>query len=96
MHGSVAAAPERTERICRILRNRNGGFDKTFATRMRGSGVFADVPPRQFRLPRRTHGITARASVLQLENSRFGPPDFDREHWPNFAEPASSRNHECG
>lgn len=57
------------------MQQMNGGrdYDSDFATRMHGSGVFADLLGARFALACRQHGLV-RTRELQLDSSRFVPP----------------------
>ena len=68
-------APQRAAHVMSLVQQMNGGrdYDSNFATRMHGSGVFADLLRRRFELACRKHGF-ARARELQLDTSRFVPP----------------------
>jgi DNA repair photolyase len=68
-------APQRAEHVMSLLQQMNGGrdYDSNFATRMHGSGVFADLLRKRFELACRKHGFT-RVRELILDTSRFVPP----------------------
>ncbi len=68
-------AAQRAEHVMSLVQQMNGGrdYDSNFATRMHGSGVFADLLRHRFELACRKHGFT-RARELQLDISRFVPP----------------------
>src|SRR5574337_508227 len=68
-------APQRAEHGMSLIQQMNGGrdYNSNFATRMQGSGVFADLLRRRFELACRKHGF-ARARELVLDASRFVPP----------------------
>src|SRR5574337_209943 len=68
-------APQRAEHVMSLIQQMNGGrdYNSNFATRMQGSGVFADLLRRRFELACRKHGF-ARARELVLDASRFVPP----------------------
>jgi hypothetical protein len=53
--------------------NKGRDYDSDFATRMRGSGVFADLLRRRFEVACRQHHF-GRARELVLDASRFVPP----------------------
>ncbi|MEO8778387.1 MAG: PA0069 family radical SAM protein [Rhodanobacter sp.] len=68
-------APQRAAHVMSLLQQMNGGrdYDSDFATRMHGSGVFADLLRARFELACRKHGLV-RTRELQLDSSRFVAP----------------------
>ncbi len=68
-------APQRAGHVMSLLQQMNGGrdYDSNFATRMHGSGVFADLLRKRFELACRKHGFH-RVRELGLDTSRFVPP----------------------
>jgi DNA repair photolyase len=68
-------APQRAEHVMSLVQQMNKGrdYDSNFATRMRGSGVFAELLGRRFEVACRKHGF-GRARELALDTTRFVPP----------------------
>ncbi len=69
--------PERAAKVMSIVRSIRGGRDNdpNFGTRMRPTGVWADLFRARFRLARRRAGIGK--ARLELDCSRFRPPATD-------------------
>ncbi|HET8554649.1 MAG TPA: PA0069 family radical SAM protein [Rhodanobacteraceae bacterium] len=67
--------PERADHIMSLIRQMHHGrdYDPDFRTRMRGSGVFAELLRRRFAVACRKHGF-ARSRELALDCTRFVPP----------------------
>ncbi len=71
----ITHVPDRADHVISLIRQMHGGrdYDANFATRMRGSGVFAELIRRRFRVARDRLGLGQRAAVM-LDESRFQPP----------------------
>lgn len=67
--------PERAAHIISLIRQMNGGkdYDSSFATRMRGQGVFADIIRKRVQVATRKAGLH-RAWDTVLDTSQFVPP----------------------
>ena len=67
--------PDRADHVMSLIRQMHHGrdYDPDFRTRMRGSGVFADLLRRRFAIACRKHGF-ARSRTLPLDCTRFVPP----------------------
>lgn len=67
--------PQRAEHVMSLVRQSRGGKDNDsdYATRMRGSGVFADLLRQRFRLAVRKHGFN-RPERCQLRTDVFRVP----------------------
>ncbi len=70
--------PERGEKVMSIVRSIRGGRDNDpdFFTRMKPSGVWADLFRARFRLARKRAGIGK--ARFELDCSRFRPPEGDQ------------------
>jgi DNA repair photolyase len=70
-------APGKAKHVMSIIRQMRGGkdYDSTFGTRMRGSGVFADVISRRFEAACARLGLNRKRR--ELDCSRFTPPRKD-------------------
>ena len=66
--------PDRAERVLHRIEDLRGGRrnDPAFGSRMRGSGIWADLLQQRFRLALRKAGLNPRQS--QLDRSQFVPP----------------------
>ena len=66
--------PDRASRIMRLLREMRGGrdYDAAFGQRMKGSGPYAALIARRFRLACDRHGLNER--TFELETGQFRPP----------------------
>lgn len=67
--------PDRADHVMSLIRQMHHGrdYDPDFRTRMRGSGVFADLLRRRFAVACRKHGF-ARSRESRLDTTRFVPP----------------------
>jgi len=67
--------PERAAHVMSLVQQMRGGkdYDPDFATRMRGTGIFADLIRRRFERARDRLGYRDRDTVV-LDTSRFQPP----------------------
>jgi len=71
--------PERAGKVMAIVRDVRGGRDNdpAFHSRMKPSGVWADLFRRRFHLACQRHGMDAREGALSLDCTRFRPPAPD-------------------
>ena len=67
--------PERANHVISLIRQSRGGADyqSNFGTRMRGTGVYADLIARRFELACRRVGLVSRQEQ-ELDCSLFRPP----------------------
>ena len=72
-----AHMPLRAEHVMSLVRQARDGKDYAsgFGVRMRGTGDYAELIRKRFRLACRRHGLNLTARV-QLDTSRFRPPDL--------------------
>ncbi|MCB2079734.1 MAG: PA0069 family radical SAM protein [Novosphingobium sp.] len=71
--------PDRASKVMAIVRSIRGGRDNDpdFHSRMKPSGVWADLFRRRYRLATRRLGMESREGDLDLDCSHFRPPDPD-------------------
>ena len=69
--------PERAGKVMSIVRSIRGGRDNdpNFHTRMKPSGVWADLIRTRFRVACKRAGIDRKAAQFELDCSRFTPPE---------------------
>lgn len=67
--------PGRADHVMSLIRQMHRGrdYDSDFRTRMRGSGVFADLLRKRFEVACRKHDF-ARSRTLHLDGTHFVPP----------------------
>jgi DNA repair photolyase len=67
--------PERAQHVMSLIQQMRGGRDNdpNFGTRMRGTGVFAQLLKRRFEIAREKLGFAAR-DAQTLDTTRFRPP----------------------
>ena len=71
------AIPDRASRVMSLIHNVRGGKDNdaNFGSRMRGSGPFAEMIAKRFKLAIRQLGLNERRT--SLDTNLFRPPDRD-------------------
>jgi len=71
--------PDRAAHVMSIVNDVRGGrdYDSGFGTRMRGTGVFADLIARRFEVACRRLGLDTGRDRSPLDRSRFEPPARD-------------------
>lgn len=74
-HWLAHHAPGKAKHVMSLMRDLHGGrdYDARFGTRMRGSGVFADLIAQRFRIACERLGLNAQRR-RELDCSRFQPP----------------------
>ena len=71
--------PERAAHVMSLVRDLRGGKDyrSAWGTRMRGSGVFADIIEKRFDVACRRFGLNDEGARVKLDTSQFVPPARD-------------------
>ncbi len=64
--------PDRAGKVMRLLREMRGGrdYDSRFSLRMRGTGPYAQLMARRFRLAKKRHGLDAEEPALDVGSFR--------------------------
>jgi DNA repair photolyase len=73
----AAHFPDRAEKVMHIVQDLRGGRDNDpeFGSRMRGTGIWAELIRTRFRRAARAHGLDQRA--ISLRTDLFTPPERD-------------------
>jgi DNA repair photolyase len=71
--------PDRAAHVMSLVRDLRGGKDyrSAWGTRMRGSGVFADIIEKRFDVACRRFGLNDEGARVKLDTSQFVPPARD-------------------
>ena len=71
--------PDRSAHVMSLVNDLRGGrdYEASFGTRMRGTGVFADLIARRFEVACRRLGLNADRDRSPLDRSQFRPPARD-------------------
>ena len=71
--------PDRAAHVMSLVQNLRGGKDyrAEWGTRMRGTGVFADIIEKRFEVACRRFGLNEEGARVKLDASRFRPPARD-------------------
>jgi DNA repair photolyase len=71
--------PDRAAHVMSLVQNLRGGKDyrSEWGTRMRGTGVFADIIEKRFEVACRRFGLNEEGARVKLDASKFRPPARD-------------------
>jgi len=75
----LAHYPDRAAHVMSLVQNLRGGKDyrSEWGTRMRGTGVFADIIEKRFEVACRRFGLNEEGARVKLDASKFRPPARD-------------------
>ena len=82
-----AHMPQRAAHVMSLIRQSRGGkdYDSRYGTRMRGTGIYAELIGQRFRTARRRHDLDGKR-MPALDTSRFRPPSSVRPQMELFAQ----------